>query len=497
MQAPFGTYTETGTPEQFGEFLAYGTPAGALETSGITLGGLGLKFAKKAPKIAETLKAAPEVLEPISDYKKFVKNAYLVATKQKNEAQIARIKSVFGLPIDTPEKVILKTETFDEILKKHPDITSLNFNKALSFVKTLNFPETIKNLPDKQRINFMRNTANEFLNIVGIKPVIAKGETYINTSFLTNKWREINRFLKGGRPIPPSPIGVGDQLPTSKESIESIIAPVVNNKQQLDDFLSGKIRDIMPIRQYETLGKKAIGEVFPKIEKEAGALARLKFIGVKNDRIVETNQLANTIEKILPNKQDREALGTSTREEKLGPNQLFFLGEPILKNPTKGEERVAFDIPKGSEHWVFSVNQKSQEVEERDLFGNEYLDRVAAFIKGKDNQDYLLLDPVYMNTRFPYRRYSSEIQAACLRLGVEPVVIDKTEADVPYGLNLVQFNDKTVIMSAGHESLRQLLEQIVGEGKVFTTQNPVINYPVIRRGGIRCLTLAAPKGFLI
>ncbi|OGK30350.1 hypothetical protein A3F29_00945 [Candidatus Roizmanbacteria bacterium RIFCSPHIGHO2_12_FULL_33_9] len=151
--------------------------------------------------------------------KKYFKNGYKVATKQKDEAQVARIKSVIGLPSDTPEKVILRAEAFDTILKKHPDQANKGFNKALGFVKTLNFPESIKTLPEKQRLNFMSNVASKYLNIVGVKLVPEKGVSYVNTSFITGKK---SKYLPEGLATPSSPIGVGAKLPTSGTSNRSI-----------------------------------------------------------------------------------------------------------------------------------------------------------------------------------------------------------------------------------------------------------------------------------
>lgn len=48
-------------------------------------------------------------------------------------------------------------------------------------------------------------------------------------------------------------------------------------------------------------------------------------------------------------------------------------------------------------------------------------------------------------------------------------------------------------MTAGAPYLEGLLKDIVGPGRVFTTPIPIILYPLIRWGGIRCMILFAPS----
>ncbi len=139
------------------------------------------------------------------------------------------------------------------------------------------------------------------------------------------------------------------------------------------------------------------------------------------------------------------------------------------------------------------IDNKGKLIEE---FTNNHLDRAAAFIKGKDGRDYLLLDPYYYDeAKWPWGSYAREINDACMEIDVKPIVIDKSGTDTPYALNLVQFEDESVFMTNGSPSLKLIVEEIVGSGKVFTTSNPIIYFPILRKGGLRCLTLSIPKSF--
>lgn len=126
-------------------------------------------------------------------------------------------------------------------------------------------------------------------------------------------------------------------------------------------------------------------------------------------------------------------------------------------------------------------------------FSNAHIDRAAASIRGKDEKDYLLVDRLYMESAYaPWGKYRPYIDQACKKLGVTPVVVDKSQ-DVPYSLNFVQFHDRSVLMTSGHDGVRSIVREIVGEDMVKTTHLSIVYYPFIRQGGIRCLTLFAPQ----
>lgn len=128
------------------------------------------------------------------------------------------------------------------------------------------------------------------------------------------------------------------------------------------------------------------------------------------------------------------------------------------------------------------------------IFPNDHLDRVASFIRGADNKDYLLLDNYYVDaSQAPYGNHWTCIKEACQKLDVTPVVIDRKPTSIPYALNLEQFADGSVLLTGGDNSLAESVKQIVGVDKVHVTHRPIIYYPLFRNGGIRCMLLHAPQ----
>lgn len=127
-------------------------------------------------------------------------------------------------------------------------------------------------------------------------------------------------------------------------------------------------------------------------------------------------------------------------------------------------------------------------------FPNDHLDRVASFIKGKDNKDYLLLDSHYVaESQAPYGQHWGCIKEACQKLDVTPMVIDRKSDSIPCALNLEQFADGTVLLTGGDSNLAESVRQLVGVDKVHVTGRPIIYYPLYRNGGVRCMLLHAPQ----
>jgi hypothetical protein len=137
------------------------------------------------------------------------------------------------------------------------------------------------------------------------------------------------------------------------------------------------------------------------------------------------------------------------------------------------------------------VDRQSKIIE---IFPNDHLDRVAAFIKGEDSKDYLLLDKNYVDERqAPYGEHWPNIKNACQKLDVIPVVVDRNSNSIPYALNLEQFEDGTVLFTGGDKELAEIIKRIVGVNNVYTTEKPIFFYPIFRKGGIRCMLLHAPQ----
>lgn len=140
------------------------------------------------------------------------------------------------------------------------------------------------------------------------------------------------------------------------------------------------------------------------------------------------------------------------------------------------------------------AREVDSQIGSKTVFPNDHLDRVAAFIKGRDTHDYLLLDANYVaETQAPYGKYWDRIKEACEQLDVTPVVVKRKPESIPYALNLDQFVDGTVLLTGGDNILTEIVSQIVGDDKVHTTHRPIVLYPLYRYGGIRCMTLHAPQ----
>ena len=127
-------------------------------------------------------------------------------------------------------------------------------------------------------------------------------------------------------------------------------------------------------------------------------------------------------------------------------------------------------------------------------FPNDHLDRVACLIEGKDEKLHLIVDPKIHT----YKKDESQnwiiqkpeesledIRKVCDSLGIELHRPKKTE--IPYVLNLVQFEDKRILMTGGDECVHQLISEIVGEDMVITTEVPIQLYPTFNRAGIGCI----------
>lgn len=129
-------------------------------------------------------------------------------------------------------------------------------------------------------------------------------------------------------------------------------------------------------------------------------------------------------------------------------------------------------------------------------FTNDHLDRAAALIHGKGG-DYLLLDSNYARARtIEGGEYFPQIRATCESLAITPVVVDRTENSIPYALNMEQFADGSVIMTGGDDPLAEIVGAIVGDDKVHTTEVPITHFPLLRKGGIRCLMLTTSDKIL-
>lgn len=130
-------------------------------------------------------------------------------------------------------------------------------------------------------------------------------------------------------------------------------------------------------------------------------------------------------------------------------------------------------------------------------FTQSHIDRVAAFLRGGDGKDYLFMESAYADSETPAMgSYRTRIEETCGKLDITPVVVDQTDESIPGRMNMVQFADNSVLMTGGDPALQRIIEDVVGNNKVTATDVPIINYPLFRRGGIRCMTLFASEKIL-
>lgn len=144
--------------------------------------------------------------------------------------------------------------------------------------------------------------------------------------------------------------------------------------------------------------------------------------------------------------------------------------------------------------WSIAVNVDAEKRTVEDVFPTPHIDRVSAFMRGRDGKDYFIAESSYADSHVPsIGSYWQNIKQTCKDMNIVPEVVERGEDDSPCSLNLHQFRDGSVFMTKGHKALEDLVKQIVGTDKVFTTSKPLVIYPIVRQGGIRCMTLSAPR----
>ena len=80
-------------------------------------------------------------------------------------------------------------------------------------------------------------------------------------------------------------------------------------------------------------------------------------------------------------------------------------------------------------------------------------------------------------------------------IGAHKIVIDDRRLP-PLALNLIQFDDFSIAMTAGAPRLENLLKGLVGKDRVFTTDTPIRLIPSNTEGGIRCMTNIFPEALI-
>ncbi len=110
---------------------------------------------------------------------KYLKNAYKVATRQKEIAFVAQLSEEVtqetGLPID----VGVKSSFFEHLAEKHPELDS---NNLFKFIETLNLPDEIYQLSKSGKLNFFKKLENQIVSLVAT----GKDKEFPQSNVVTN-----------------------------------------------------------------------------------------------------------------------------------------------------------------------------------------------------------------------------------------------------------------------------------------------------------------------
>ncbi|MEK7581309.1 MAG: hypothetical protein AAB512_03425 [Patescibacteria group bacterium] len=123
---------------------------------------------------------------------------------------------------------------------------------------------------------------------------------------------------------------------------------------------------------------------------------------------------------------------------------------------------------------------------------HSHIDSHAALIKDQNDNPQLLVAKSYL---LQGGGTSKKARYAAETVGVPVVVVDDKEFP-GLAFNLIQFADKSVIVTAGAESLAAKLRELVGSDNVCETGSAIRLLPVILGGSIRCLTNVIDKKVL-
>lgn len=147
-----------------------------------------------------------------------------------------------------------------------------------------------------------------------------------------------------------------------------------------------------------------------------------------------------------------------------------------------------------------SISQEYSTKGKEKIFVSDHQDRTACLIRGKDNGLHLVADPYLCVADYeagsPWAPLLPKESLDLLRRKCDPLGIQvhcPKRMSVPYALNLVQFPDGRVLMTAGDNDVAETIGGIIGEDKVCKTPISIELFPVWCYAGIRCLINEAPQ----
>lgn len=185
----------------------------------------------------------------------------------------------------------------------------------------------------------------------------------------------------------------------------------------------------------------------------------------------------------------------SMQDEHIRPSNLGEGGKVLIRNKTLF---VTKDIWDSEKRELKELQEKGFRVaylpyiakpDPNSKYDEDHLDCHASLLEDKKGELVLLVAKSYA---FQGKKTRKQLREACERTHVRIIEIDDSLLP-PLALNMLQFKDRSVAVTADpSNTLTDILTDIVGKDKVFPTEVPLVQIPLLAGGGIRCLTNEIP-----
>lgn len=195
----------------------------------------------------------------------------------------------------------------------------------------------------------------------------------------------------------------------------------------------------------------------------------------------------------FPNFQESETVIKSSLGEGgtvLAAGNAVLINEDLwrIRNQDRG-----FEILRNLGFTIAPLPAVNQSKQRYSWFVESHVDGHAALILDANEKPHLLVAESYSRQGDSTRK---KIRFAADTIGAQVFEIDDSTLP-PLALNLIQFADKTVVVTGSETAdLTFVLDQLLGEEKVLITSVPLIGIPAILAGSIRCMTNILPANLL-
>lgn len=125
-------------------------------------------------------------------------------------------------------------------------------------------------------------------------------------------------------------------------------------------------------------------------------------------------------------------------------------------------------------------------------YAEYHIDGHASLVEAANGRLHLLVASSYFNQD---KATSFEIEKASGALDMDLDVLEDKNLP-PLAFNIVQLADNSIVMTAGAPQLEEVLADLVGPTRVFTTSMVLTNIPRELEGSIRCMTNILPISML-